>query len=156
MEQCQQCLVRYMKGQSGTSTAVTNEKNGTESSVPEQRSQLGLGALGRGSGSCRKNRSTDADITWPRSALHDSHSSQGKIRTAVKKPTIINTTLDVTSNAGHGTTSKISNASAPPNTCGTEIMALPQQKGYSRCSRIFGPKIFIYNLLMEGKCINAM
>eukprot|EP00957_Ditylum_brightwellii_P203775 15336168-Ditylum_brightwellii.AAC.1 len=41
--------------QSGTSTVVTADQNVADSSVPEQRSQLGIEALGGGSGSCRKN-----------------------------------------------------------------------------------------------------
>eukprot|EP00957_Ditylum_brightwellii_P027458 2075705-Ditylum_brightwellii.AAC.1 len=85
-----------------------------------------------------------------------SRTSSGQSSTAIRKLTCINTTLAVASNAGHDITPKTSNTYAPPGTDNTEIMTLPQHKGYSRCSRIFGPKIFIYNLLMEGKYLDTM
>eukprot|EP00957_Ditylum_brightwellii_P038067 2879276-Ditylum_brightwellii.AAC.2 len=37
-----------------------------------------------------------------------------------------------------------------------EKIELLEQKGYSKCSRIFGPKIFIYSLITEGKGLDVV
>eukprot|EP00957_Ditylum_brightwellii_P116578 8892245-Ditylum_brightwellii.AAC.1 len=57
-----------------------------------------------------------------------SKSLSGHNSTSVRKPNGINTTLDVTSNIGHGVTPKTSNTSVPHSIFGIEIMALLEQK----------------------------
>eukprot|EP00957_Ditylum_brightwellii_P184637 14062213-Ditylum_brightwellii.AAC.1 len=92
-----------MKGQSGTSIVVKDDQNAKDSSVAEQRSQLGLGALGRGSRSYRKNQSADTDGTLQKSALCDSDLLKGSSIISASK--LLQAPIAVMINLNNGTSS---------------------------------------------------
>eukprot|EP00957_Ditylum_brightwellii_P153092 11653248-Ditylum_brightwellii.AAC.1 len=166
MKRCQQCPVRYVKGQSGSSTAVTNEKmvqtspylskevnwprsNFYDSQLSKESSIISTSKLLQDPKAVGTNLNNGV-------SSGQSRTSSGQSSTVAGKPTSIDTTLHMASNTGHGARPKKSYASAPPGTHGTEIMVLPHQRGYLMCSRICVPKIFIYNVLMEGNFLNVM